>query len=431
MPPKTEQGVTMNNQQQTGLFKFLISELKPKGKILTPFNVIAAITILVAAGILFIRFKNGLGSVIHASQETPWGLWINFNVITGVAFAGGAFVVTFMVYILGLEKYRPIVRPTVLYALLAYMFYAGALLLDLGRPWKVINPIIGNSFGISSVLFLVAWHFILYMGALFIEFSPTIAEWTGRIKIRKFLVSLTLGVVIFGIALSTLHQSGLGALFLMAKSKIHPLWYSEFIPILFFISSIFAGLSLVIIIETMSQRIFRNNMSFANKASHRKIVISLAKVCSITMFVYFSMLVLVFLHGKNQMYINTPWGYWYLVEVIGFVLIPCLMFLYSYRKLNLSIVRIAAVISIVGIVLNRLNISTFSFKWYENTIHFPSWMEIVVSAAVIFVQILVFRWIIRRMPVYNEAQVGLTEEKNNKSIRVYTKSEEKWKILVE
>lgn len=400
----------MNNEQHTGFFKFIIRELKPKGKIITPFNVISGITILVAMVILVIRFTYGLGSVIHASQELPWGLWINFNVITGVAFAGGAFVVTFMVYILGMEKYRPIVRATVLYALLAYMFYAGALLLDLGRPWKVINPIIGNSFGISSVLFLVAWHFILYMGALFIEFCPTITEWTGHTRQRKFFISLTLGVVIFGIALSTLHQSGLGALFLMAKPKIHPLWYSEFIPILFFISSIFAGLSLVIIIETINQRVFRHNMSVEHKSSHTNIVLSLARTCAVTIFVYFFMVILVFLHGKNYQFINSPWGYWYLVELIGFVLVPCLFFIYGYRHRNLIVVRTAAVMAIIGIILNRMNISTIAFQWYDKTVHYPTWMEIVVSIAVIFVQILVFRWIIRRMPVYTKSPTQVSVE---------------------
>jgi Ni/Fe-hydrogenase subunit HybB-like protein len=386
-------------------------ELKPRGRIITPFNVIAGITILAAIVILVIRFTHGLGSVVHASQERPWGFWINFNVITGVAFAGGAFVVTFMVYIMGLEKYRPIVRATILYALLAYMFYAGALLLDLGRPWKVINPIIGNSFGLSSVLFLVAWHFILYMGSLFIEFSPTIAEWATLKKPRKFVASLTLAVVIFGIALSTLHQSGLGALFLMAKPKIHPLWYSEFIPILFFISSIFAGLSLVIILETIGRKVFKKEMSGAHKQSHGPIMISLARICTITMFVYLFMLILVFLHNKGFNYINSPWGYWYLVEVIGFVLIPCLLFLFGFKRMNLNMVRIAAGISIIGIILNRLNISTFTYQWYEGMIHFPTWMELVVSIAVIFVQIIVFRWIVRRMPVYSEPPAWALGEK--------------------
>jgi len=393
----------MNREQNTSFAKFLLSELKPKGKILTPFNVIAGMTIIAAAVILVIRFANGLGSVVHADQDRPWGLWINFNVITGVAFAGGAYVVTFMVYILGLEKYRPLVKATVLYALLAYIFYAGALLLDLGRPWKVINPIIGNSFGISSVLFLVAWHFILYMGSLFIEFFPTVTEWATLKRQRKFFTSLTLAVVIFGIALSTLHQSGLGALFLMAMPKIHPLWYSEFIPILFFISSIFAGLSLVIVLETIGRKVFKGNMSSFHRDSHRRIMISLGRVCSISMFVYLFMTTLVFLHGKNLVHMNSGWGAWYLVETIGFVFIPCVMFLFGYRRNMLNLIRMAAVMSIIGIILNRLNISTFSYHWYDGSIAFPTWMEIVVSMAVIFVQLLVFRWIVRRMPVYSES----------------------------
>jgi len=420
----------MNREQHPNFFRFIIHELKPKGKIITPFNVISLITIIVATIILVIRFRDGLGAVIEPSQERPWGLWINFNVITGVAFAGGAFVVTFMVYILGLEKYRPIVRATVLYALLAYIFYAGALLLDLGRPWNVINPIIGNSFGISSVLFLVAWHFLLYMGSLLIEFYPTIAEWLSLKRQRKFFISLTLAVVIFGIALSTLHQSGLGALFLMAKAKIHPLWYSEFIPILFFISSIFAGLSLVIVLETISQRVFKKIMSFEHKSSHRNIILSLARVCAVTLFVYFSMLALVFIHGKNYSHLNTTWGYWYLLEVIGFVLFPSIIFMFGYSYRNLLLVRSAAIMSILGIILNRLNVSTISFKWYDEIAHFPTWMEIVVSIAVIFVQILVFRWIVRRMPVYKKSPSWVTSEKQEKTVINIEKKRKKWKISV-
>jgi len=124
------------------------------------------------------------------------GLWIGFDVVTGVAFAGGAFVLTFIVYILNNQKYHSIVRITVLNGFLAYVFYAGALLLDLGRPWNVINPIIGNNFGVSSVLFLVAWHFLLYMLAQLIEFSPAIAEWLGAGRARKILSGMTIAAVI-------------------------------------------------------------------------------------------------------------------------------------------------------------------------------------------------------------------------------------------
>ena len=227
------------------IWKFIFSELKPKTKFFTPFNIISLPIMLLGLVLIVIRFWKGIGAVTNLSQEIPWGLWIGFDVVTGVAFAGGAYVLTFMVYILNMHKYHSIVRITVLNGFLAYVFYAGALLLDLGRPWNVINPIIGNNFGTSSVLFLVAWHFLLYMLAQLIEFSPAVAEWLGAKRARKILSGMTIGAVIFGITLSTLHQSGLGALYLMAKDKIHPLWYNEFIPILFFVSSIFAGLSMV------------------------------------------------------------------------------------------------------------------------------------------------------------------------------------------
>ncbi|MDH3269502.1 MAG: polysulfide reductase NrfD, partial [Ignavibacteria bacterium] len=205
--------------------KFFISEIKPKGKWLTPFNIISIPIIILGIIILYVRFTQGLGSVTNLSQQFPWGFWIGFDVVTGVAFAGGAYVITFVVYVMRVEKYHSIVRVTVLNGLLAYIFYAGALVLDLGRPWHIINPIIGNSFGFNSVLFLVSWHFLLYMIAEFVEFSPVIAEWAHWEKVKKIVTALTLGAVIFGITLSMLHQSGLGALFLMAKPKIHPHWY--------------------------------------------------------------------------------------------------------------------------------------------------------------------------------------------------------------
>lgn len=421
----------MNREQKTGFLKFFLSELKPKGKIISPFNIISAVFIIGAMIILFFRFRDGLGSVTHASQDYPWGFWINFNVITGVALAGGAFVLTFMVYILGLEKYRPIVKATVLYALLAYIFYMGALLLDLGRPWKVINPVIGNSFGTSSVLFLVAWHFLIYTVLLFFEFYPTVTEWLTLKKHRKFFVSISIGVVILGILISSLHQSGLGALFLIAKSKIHPLWYNEFLPILFFVSCIFGGLSLVIILETISQRAFRKTMSFNHKSSHRNIIISLARVCSLTLFVYLAMLALVFLNSKNYSYLSTGWGYWYLLEVIGFVMIPCILFMFGYSFRNLFLIRTAAVVSILGIILNRLNVSTFTFKWYDNIIQYPTWKEVVVGVAVILAQILVFRWIVRRMPVYREPPAWSSGDKQNDTFITDDKKEKKWKITVE
>jgi len=384
--------------------KFMLSTLRPHGKIFTPFNIISIPIITLGIALIVIRFVKGIGSITNLTQEVPWGLWIGFDVVTGVAFAGGAYVVTFMVYILNIEKYKPIVRITVLNGFLAYVFYAGALLLDLGKPWNVINPIIGNSFGVSSVLFLVAWHFLLYMiAAQLIEFSPAIAEWLGARRARKILSWMTLGAVIFGITLSTLHQSGLGALYLMAKEKIHPLWYSEFIPILFFVSSIFAGLSMVIFEGSISNRVFSDQISEKNHKGHDGIIHGLSKICAFTLMIYFFLHIVVFIHGKHWIYLGSRMGAWYLVEMIGFVIMPMILYFISYRTRNINLVKISALVTMLGIILNRLNVTVIAFRWDAPTHYVPSWQEIVVTLTVLSVEIWIFRWVVRRLPVLRES----------------------------
>lgn len=383
-------------------WKFLLHELKPKGKIFTPFNIISVPVILVGIVLIVIRFWKGIGAVTNLTQEVPWGLWIGFDVVTGVAFAGGAYVLTFMVYILNMKKYHSIVRVTVLNGFLAYVFYAGALLLDLGRPWNVINPIIGNNFGVNSVLFLVAWHFLLYMIAQLIEFSPAVAEWLGARRIHKILSGMTVAAVIFGITLSTLHQSGLGALYLMAKEKIHPLWYSEFIPIMFFVSSIFAGLSMIIFEGSITHKVFSDQISDKHHKSGNGIIMGLSKICAGAMFAYFFLQILVFIHDRHWDLINTPMGYWFLFEMLGFVMLPMMLFFYSYRRQNILLIRVAAILTMLGIILNRLNLTVIGFRWDAAVHYIPSWMEVVVTLTVIFTEIWIFRWVINRMPVLRD-----------------------------
>jgi len=409
---------------------FIRSELKPKGKIFTLFNVISLPIMLLGGVLIVYRLVKGLGAVTNLSQEFPWGIWIGFDVMVGVAFAGGAYILTFVVYILRSEKYHPVVRATVLNGFLAYVFYAGAIFLDLGRWWNIVNPIIGNKFGVNSVLFLVSWHFLLYMISLFIEFSPTFAEWLGFKRIRKILASLTVGAVIFGIALSTLHQSGLGALLLMAKDKIHPLWYTEFIPVFFFVSSIFAGLSMVIFEGTISQKVFTAQIDPDHRESFDRILIGLGKGCAGALFVYFFMKVLLLIHGKQWSLLATPMGTWYLVELIGFVFLPCILFLHGVRYENLTVIRMAAIVSMLGIIINRLNYTVIAYKWYVplSQRYLPSWMEIVVTVAIILTEVWVFRWIVNRMPVLRESPEWALVEKTVKSPVAIRKEVPQWKV---
>lgn len=381
--------------------RFLLAEMKPRGPWLTWFNVISIPIMLTGVAILVVRFVYGLGSVTNLSQEFPWGLWLGFDVVTGVALAGGAYVITFVVYVMRVEKYHSIVRITVLNSMLAYVFYGSALLFDIGRPWHAFNPFIGNDFGFASVLFLICWHFMIYMVATFIEFSPVVAEWLHWEKTRKFLLKLTLGTVILGITLSMLHQSGLGALFLMAKPKVHPLWWSEFIPVLFFVSSIYAGLSMIIFEGTISHRVFRKLIPAEHHKKFEGIIFGLAKGAAITMFVYYFFKALLFIHGKQWDLVNDVWGLWFLVEVLGFVLVPGFMFAFGYKHRSLVIIRIASVLALLGVILNRLNVSVIAFKWYADVHYYPSWQEIVVTLMIICAEIWILRWMVTRMPVLN------------------------------
>ncbi|MEM2983248.1 MAG: NrfD/PsrC family molybdoenzyme membrane anchor subunit [Candidatus Bathyarchaeia archaeon] len=346
----------------------------------------------------------GLSASSNVSQEFPWGIFIGFNVMVGVPFAGGAYVLAFVVYILNSEKYHPIIRPTILNGFLAYVFYASAIFLDLGRKWNILNPIIGNEYGVNFHLILLAELFLLFMIAQLIEFSPTIAEWLGLERLRRVLKSMTLAACVFGIALSTLHQSGLGGLFMMAKNKIHPLWYTEFIPVLFFISSIFAGLSVVIVEGSISKKVFRHRMSKSYLENYEEIVFGLARGSAISLFIYLFMKALVLIHEKQWNYLLTPMGVWYMVEVVGLVFVPMVLFYYGQKARHINIIRLAACLTMLGVIINRLNYSMIAFKWYLplHERYIPTWQEIVITLTIILTQIWIFRWVVNRMPVYAE-----------------------------
>ena len=213
---------------------------------------------------------------------------------------------------------------------------------------------------------------------------------------------MTLAAVIFGITLSTLHQSGLGALYLMAKDKIHPLWYSEFIPILFFVSSIFAGLSMVIFEGSISHNVFFDQISPENHRKHNGILHGLSRICGFTMFAYFFLQVLVFVHGKHWDLLNTPMGYWYLTEMLGFVLLPMILFFYSYRRQNILLYQ-------AGCCCDHDRHHHQQGQCHHHRVSLgcqPSLCsvmeEFVVTLTVLFVEIWIFRWIVNRFPVLKE-----------------------------
>lgn len=369
--------------------------------LVTPFGVVAGLILLVGLPVIAYRFARGLGAVTNLSQAYPWGLWIGFDVLCGVALAAGGYILAGTVYLFGLRNYYPVLRAAILTGFLGYFFVVVGLLVDLGQPWRIPYPVF-YSFGVTSVMFLVAWHVFLYLTVQFLEFCPAALEWLGWKDVRRWAMKLTIGATVFGVILSTLHQSALGALFLMAPTRLHPLWYTPFIPIYFFVSSIIAGLSMVIVESTLSHRIFRDQIDPGRHVDVDVITLGLGKAASVVLFTYFFLKLLGIADGGHWNLLNTPFGHWYLLELLGFVLLPCFLFAHGVREGNTTLVRATAVLTVIGIILNRLNVSMIAFNWNIPDRYVPSSMEVITTITIITLGLLTFRWIVNRMPVLFE-----------------------------
>jgi len=352
-----------------------------------------------------LRFTKGLGTVTNLSNTQPWGLWIGFDLMCGVALAAGGYTTSAACYIFGMKQYHSAVRPAILTGFLGYATVLVSLLYDVGRPDRLMMayPFIVQQ-GTTSLLFEVGLCVMLYLIVLFLEFAPIPLEWLGLRKVRTIAVKLTIALTILGVVLSTLHQSSLGALFLIAPSKLHPLWYSPYIAVFFFVSSIIAGLSMVIFEGSLSYKAFHLNMGKPYLEEHEPLVFGYAKAAALVLFGYFIIKLIGVAAGNHWYLLGTPYGIWFLVEVIGFVALPCLLFTIGFREKTLGLIKSAAILSVIGIVLNRLNVSIIAFNWQKPLCerYVPSWMEVMLSIFMVTCLILVFRFIVTRMPVFYE-----------------------------
>jgi Ni/Fe-hydrogenase subunit HybB-like protein len=372
-------------------------------KALTPFNMVAGIILLIGMVITILRFTGGLAAVSNLTDDNPWGIWIGFDLLCGVALAAGGYVTSAAVYIFGLKRYHSAVRPAILTGFLGYALVVFALHYDVGRPWRLPYPFIVQQ-GTTSLLFEVGACVALYLTVLFIEFTPAVMEWLGLKRARTIVVRLTMLLTIFGVVLSTLHQSSLGALYLIAPSKLHPLWYSTYLPVYFFVSSIIAGLSMVLFESTLSHHYFSHKMDKTHLAEADNVTLGFGKAASLVLAGYFTIKIIGIAIADNWHYLTTGYGAWFLLELLGFVALPCLMYAVGVRDRNVKLIRWTAGWTILGIVLNRLNISLIAFNWQlpSSQRYVPHWMEIMVSVFIVTIGILIFRFIVTRMPIMYE-----------------------------
>lgn len=347
-----------------------------------------------AAAVGLNRFIFGLGATTNLTDSTPWGLWIGFDVMGGVALAAGGFVMTAIFYIMKREEFHPLVKPAVLTAFLGYLAVIFGLMFDLGLPWNIWHMII--YWNPKSPLFEVGWCVMLYTTVLLLEFSPVpLEEYSRYAKIRKFLMKFRFLFVLLGIMLSTLHQSSLGSLFLIMPFKLHPLWYSSILPVQFFISAVALGLMMVALESLASHWLY-----------HRKpetdLVAKLGKAAVWVLSLYFIVkMVDIILSGKLSMIADGSWeSYLFITEIFISTIIPITIFAVKKFRNNKKAQWIGSFMVVFGMVFYRINVGGLTMLSATGDSYTPSWMEITISLGVVSVAALVFLFAIERFHIW-------------------------------
>ncbi len=347
-----------------------------------------------AAAVVLNRFIFGLGVTTNLNDRTPWGLWIGFDVMGGVALASGGFVITAIFYIMKREQFYPLVKPAVLTAFLGYLAVISGLLVDLGLPWNIWHMII--YWNPHSPLFEVGWCVMLYTSVLLLEFSPVPLEKFSRYaKVRNFLMKFRFVFVLLGIMLSTLHQSSLGTLFLIMPFKLYPLWYSNILPIQFFISAIALGLMVVALESLVSHWLYK-------RKPETNLVAKLCRIAAWVLTLYFVVKITdIIAEDKFSLIFNGAWqSNLFIIEVLISTIIPAVLFAVPKFYNNVKVQWTGSSLVIIGMVLNRIDVGGLVMLGVTGDSYTPAWTEIVISLGIVSIAALVFLFVIENFHVW-------------------------------
>jgi len=394
-----------------------------KHKYFTPWVIV--ISLIAAAGLVFaaMRYLFGLGAVTNLTQFFPWGIWIGLDVAAGVALAAGGFTTAALGHIWHRDKYEVLVRPALLTALLGYTFVALGVVTDIGRWYYIWHPLImwnGN-----SALFEVGMCVMIYLSVLYIEFLPIVTErFIGRVNLPGFfslfnklidsvlrLLDRTLNKFMFvfiiaGVVLSCLHQSSLGTLMIIAGEKMHPLWQTPVLPLLFLLSAFSVGFPMVIM-ESISA-----SKSFGLKPE-KDVLTSLSRFVGPILGIYLAAKI-------GDMFIRESFVYlaelnlasiMFTIEILVGVVIPLRMFLSSAVRQSTTGLYIASMLVILGVVLNRFNNFVIAYNPpYTETSYFPSIGEISVTLGFVALEILLYRAFVMIFPIISLPVKGVLKK---------------------
>jgi len=351
--------------------------------------------LLIAAGavVAFFRYTRGLGAVTNLSDRFPWGLWVGFDILCGVGLAAGGFTITTVVYVFNLKRFKPIVRPTVLTAFLGYSLVVAGLMFDLGRPWNIWHPLV--MWNPRSVMFEVSWCVTLYLTVLALEVSGMVFERLGWRRAVRIQHAATPVLVVLGAILSTLHQSSLGAFYLIVPGKLHPLWYTPALPYMFFLSAVTVGLAMIIVESRLSSRALGRGLEMP-------LLMSIGRALSVSL-VVFGAFRLFDLLGRGQLATaigSTREAFYFQIEFGLGVILPLVLLAWPAVRRNAERLYAAALMVVVGFVVGRLNVSITGLEGAQGGHYVPAIPEVVITLMLTGIGFAAFALAARYLPVF-------------------------------
>ncbi|HEX8908578.1 MAG TPA: 4Fe-4S dicluster domain-containing protein [Anaeromyxobacteraceae bacterium] len=411
-------------------------------KLWTPAN-LALAALMAFGGVSFLaRFALGLGGATNLSDTYAWGLWIVFDLVW-IAVAAGAFATAGLIYVFQRKDLYSIGRSAVLMGLLSYSFVTVTLLADLGLPWHFYQ--LGLQAPEHSAMFEVSWCVGLYVTVLLAEFLPVPFERWGLTKAMAawkryspwyvvfalalfvFLLSRSAAyagaaLVVFGflawafrakdgekpqpvmlaiaaVTFSTMHQSSLGSLFLLMPDKLARPWWSPVMPVSFFLSSIAAGVALVILVEMWIAKAWNRELRTAQLAALGEVAF-----WSLLIFEVFRLGDLAF-RGQLGGAFSGPKAGLFAAELVLGGLLPLVLLATEKARRRPKLLALGAALSCGGVVLNRVDVVMFAMDLkgimptYEPSSYSPSVFEWGVSVGLIAATVFLFGLGARLMPV--------------------------------
>jgi len=374
------------------------------GPLFTPAMRVLAVVVGIGAVVMLWRLIAGLGPTTALNDGYPLGLWIAFDVVTGTALACGGYAVAILVMILNKGRYHPLVRPAILTSALGYSLAGFSVFLDIGRWWYIWKvPLYFWHWNFDSALLEVALCIMAYVVVLWIEVAPAFLEkWSeasnlllrrmSRVSLRA-LEKAAIWIIALGLLLPTMHQSSLGTLMLLADSRLHPLWNTRLLPLMFLLTCVSMGFAVVVCESAFSSVAFkrRPETSMLGNLAAAIVPVQLVVVA----------MRLADLAWRGQLGLLAAGDIRSLLVLIefGLMLAPAVMLRSAARRRDLGHLVRAAMLMMFGGALYRFDTYLVAFTPGAHWSYFPSVPEILISTGLVAAEIMAYIAVVKTFPI--------------------------------